>query len=181
MKTILFSETQKFRQLWLFALVGCVLGGSMAYLWWGWYRQVVGGLPFGNHPAPNGLLTMVVCVETLVCVLLGGLLLGMKLKVEADEEGLEIHFFPIKKLWIPYTAMERVQSREYRPLREFGGWGVKYSWDGKVKSFTMEGKRGVEIFLRDGTRILVGSRRSDELADQISGKVGSSVGVPRAE
>lgn len=177
MKQILFSETQKFRQLWLFALVGCVLGGSMAYLWWGWYHQVMGGVPFGNHPAPNGLLTLVVCLETLVCVLVGGLLLGMKLTVEADEEGLGIHFFPIKKLWIPYTAMEKVQARDYRPLREFGGWGVKRSWDGNTRSFTMEGNRGVEIFLRDGNRLFIGSQHSDELSGQMNRQLESS---PRA-
>jgi len=162
-----FSETQNFRQPWVFALVALVLGGSLVFLWHGVYQQAVLSRPFGNHPAPTNILLGVTCLETIVCVVIGTMMASMKLVVELGRESILIRFIPLKKTEISLGAIRGCLAREYSPLQEFGGWGWRRSWDGKVRAFTMAGRRGVELSLKDGTSVMIGSQRADELAEAI--------------
>jgi hypothetical protein len=51
-------------------------------------------------------------------------------------------------------------------VREYGGWGIK-GWSFKSVAYNISGDRGVQLTLRDGRRIMLGSRRPDELAQAI--------------
>ncbi len=163
MTTPVFSETQKIRTLWILPVL-LIFVGTLVFLWYGLYRQLVLGHPFGSHPAPNAFLIVIVVLETVVSFLICAFIASMKLVVEAHTEGLRVHFFPIKKLRIPYASIARLEARDYRPVKEYGGWGVKFSWSHKARAFTMSGHRGVELFLNNGERVMVGSQRADELA-----------------
>ena len=48
----LFHEVQHFRQLWLWALLLAIAALSI----WGTVQQLLLGIPFGNNPAPDGVL-----------------------------------------------------------------------------------------------------------------------------
>ncbi len=161
--TPVFSETQRIKNYWILP-VALVFAVTIAFLWYGLYRQVVLGHPFGNHPAPNGFLVAMVVLETLVCLAVCTFIASMKLVVEVRNDALSIHFFPIKKMQIPYASIVRFQARDYRPVKEYGGWGVKFSWSRNARAFTVSGHRGVEIFLDNGERVMLGSQRPDELA-----------------
>lgn len=52
---------------------------------------------------------------------------------------------------------------EYKPLRDFGGWGIKRTAGG-TQALTARGEEGVGIRLRGGERILIGSQRPERLA-----------------
>ncbi len=58
------------------------------------------------------------------------------------------------------TSIEVVQ---YHPLRNHGGWGIRFGRDGE-RILNARGDRGVRIQLRDGSKLLVGSQRAEELA-----------------
>src|SRR5690606_3576008 len=51
-EAMLFSERQRFTQWWMWLL----LLGSVAPLWYGVYRQVVQGRPWGTNPAGDAAL-----------------------------------------------------------------------------------------------------------------------------
>ena len=55
-------------------------------------------------------------------------------------------------------------ARRYRPLGEFGGWGIRGV--GAKRALNMRGSEGVELAVhrrgRDGT-VMIGSQRSREL------------------
>jgi hypothetical protein len=59
------------------------------------------------------------------------------------------------------------ETRTYRPILEYGGWGVRYSFVRKGWAYTVSGNRGVQLQLANGKRILVGSQRAEELARAI--------------
>jgi hypothetical protein len=61
----------------------------------------------------------------------------------------------------------RWEARTYRPILEYGGWGIRYSPFGQGCAYNVSGNRGVQLELADGQRILIGSQRAEELARAI--------------
>ena len=46
-------------------------------------------------------------------------------------------------------------------MKEFGGWGIRVAGDGRA--YNAYGNQGVQLILTDGSRILIGTQRPDEL------------------
>jgi hypothetical protein len=160
-----FSETQKFKQVWIWVLVTFVMGGALLYLWYGVYQQLYLGRPFGDHPASNVALVAGALFETIMCIVIVAILASIKMVVEAENDKIKIRFFPFKTMEILYGNIRNIRARDYSPLREFGGSGMRRSWNGTTKAFTLSGHRGVELTLRDGGQVMIGSQKADELAD----------------
>jgi hypothetical protein len=66
-----------------------------------------------------------------------------------------------------------VETRTYRPIRDFGGWGVRWAARGIV--YHARGKHGARLVLASGERVLIGSQRADDLARAIAERTGLSV------
>ena len=64
---------------------------------------------------------------------------------------------------IAADAIVGVEVIQYHPIRDYGGWGLRFTRDGE-RIYNARGDRGVRIRLRDGSRLLIGSQRSEELA-----------------
>jgi hypothetical protein len=90
----------------------------------------------------------------------------MKLSVRVDDEALHIRFFPLVKRHIRLEEIARWEARTYRPLLEYGGWGIRCGWKGMA--YNVSGNRGVQLELANGKRLLIGSQRPEELAEAIS-------------
>ena len=58
----------------------------------------------------------------------------------------------------------------YRALREHGFWGVRTTRDGE-RVLTARGDQAVRLFLSDGSRILIGTQRADDLAATIKSEM----------
>jgi len=109
-----------------------------------------------------------------VAVVVAVWLLRLKLVTEVRGDGLFICFV---WLWpertIPWDQIRSVETRTYRPLRDFGGWGVR--WDARGIVYHARGNRGARLVLASGERILIGSQRADELARAIAERTGLTV------
>lgn len=157
-RPILYREEQRFTQPWIWA----VLAVPGALLLWGLFRQAVLNRPFGNNPAPTWLLGAVVAFFGLLLVLFAVL----RLTVEVRESVLSVRFFPLLRKEIPLAEIAECEARAYRPIREYGGWGIKYGFK-RGWAYNVRGNRGVQLRLRNGKKILVGSQRAEELAAAI--------------
>ena len=91
----------------------------------------------------------------------------MCLDVEVRSDHLFIALGPIHlvRRRIRYSDVEAVSAVIYRPIREFGGWGVRW-WGGKT-AWTIRGNRAVKVELRSGKAVYVGSRYPQRLAGRI--------------
>lgn len=69
------------------------------------------------------------------------------------------------KTSIPFDDIVSLESVQYHPLLEFGGWGVR-GW-GKKKAWTARGDQAVVLTLADDRRIFIGSDRPHRLAERI--------------
>jgi len=162
----LFYEEQRFRQPWLWGLLGIGALLMMGLFGYGLYQQLYMGKPWGDKPMSDMAL---VIVALFVCILEGGILwlfYAMTLKVRLDSVNLYIHFTPFAKRTIPLSDIRHCEARTYSPILEYGGWGIRHSWR-KGMAYNAMGDRGVQMELKDGKKVLIGSQRAEELAAAI--------------
>jgi hypothetical protein len=155
----MFKEEQRFRQWWIWAIVLVVA----ALGWWGFVQQIVLGEPFGNNPASDWAVWL---LWVFVGLGLPALFAFIRLAIEVTADEVVIRYRPLLKRRILLADIERVNARTYKAVREYGGWGIK-GWSFKSVAYNISGDRGVQLTLRDGRRIMLGSRRPDELAQAI--------------
>jgi hypothetical protein len=87
----------------------------------------------------------------------------MKMTVKVDTEFLRNRYFPLWSKTVPLTEIVRWETRTYRPVLEYGGWGIRYG-AGNGWAYNVSGNQGVQLELANGQRILIGSQRAKELA-----------------
>ncbi len=148
-----FIEAQRFRQPLLLLVLALVAAPF-------WYLAV-GHFVFGAALEDPGALAVAWLVAG---VLVPALTLAARLVTEVAARGLRLRFPPFVTREIPFAEIRRVQARTYRPLREYGGWGVRWGGRGKM-AYNVSGHHGVEVELTDGRTVMVGSRRPAELAE----------------
>jgi hypothetical protein len=160
---ISFSETQRFTQVWLWLLVLLVA----AIGWWAFVEQIVLGREFGTHPAPDVLLW-------IIFILLGigfpFFFRSLKLVTELRDDHLRLRFSPICTRRVLYTEIKSAQARTYRPIVEYGGWGIRWSLKNGM-AYNVSGNMGVQLELTNGKRLLIGSQRADELERAIKSRM----------
>jgi hypothetical protein len=112
---------------------------------------------------------LVLVIWVLVGILIPLLFILTCLTVEVRRDALYYRFFPFHRSFhrIDYVDIESCEARTYRPIREYGGWGIRLSSRGKA--YNVKGDRGVQLVFTDGRRLLFGSQRADELASAING------------
>ena len=177
---VLFHEIQEFRRLWFAllilpgaaALVGIFGFGMYRQLGRGipfgftMYRQFGMGVPFGSDPMPDSLLWILGPIMILIGFSLIFLFLSMRLIVMVKKQGLFIRYVPFVNRRISFTDIQRCYAKTYNALREYGGWGIRGGK--KRRAYNVRGNRGVMLHFKDGTSLLIGSQKADELADAIT-------------
>jgi len=157
---ILFREVQRFRDVWWIMVL---VFGLAALQWWIFLGQIVGGVPVGSRPAPDGVVWLL--------LLLGGVglplfFLMLRLEVEVYPNAVAIRFVPLISRVIAQADIVAAEALTYRPLREFGGWGIR-GLGGRV-AYNVRGNQAVEVTLVDGRRVVIGTQRAAELAGAIA-------------
>lgn len=66
---------------------------------------------------------------------------------------------------VPFADIERLEVVEYRPLIDFGGWGVRRR-PGR-EAWTIRGNRALELELTDGTDLYLGSDTPERLLEEL--------------
>jgi hypothetical protein len=106
-------------------------------------------------------------VGALIVVAVGGLFAFARLVVEVDREWITVAF---RFLWptrrIPLSDVRRAAATKYRPLADYGGYGVRLGLRGWA--FNVSGDEGVVVEMRDGARLMIGSQRPQELEAAIA-------------
>lgn len=160
----LFHEEQRFRQPWLWALLVFICLVEIGLFGYGMVQQLVFGRPWGTNPMPDALLIVTGGAAILFSLGLLLLFLAMRLVTEVREGEMRLRFFPLHLREIVFRPeeLQRWEAVTYRPLRDYGGWGIRYGRQGKA--YNVSGSRGVRLEFRDGRHILVGSQRPEDLA-----------------
>jgi len=150
-----FKEEQGFTQVWLWAIVL----GIAAVQWYILIVQVFFKIPVGNNPSSN---IMAVIIWLLAGVMLPLFMYYCRLTIVVDSDGVKFRYFllHLKYRKIKFKDILNYESIKYKPLREYGGWGIRMGKNGIA--YTVQGNRGVMFKLKNGKQILLGSQRADE-------------------
>lgn len=160
-----FIETQSFNQLWLWLILGISGISTIGIFGFGFYKQIILGQKFGNNPMPNISLIIVFITTVIVFFLIFLLLRFAKLTTEIDENGIRFKFFPFHRKYKEYhwDMIDNCEVRKYSPLGDFGGWGIRYGFN--KKAYTTSGDKALQLRLKSGKRIFIGTQRAKELSD----------------
>jgi hypothetical protein len=155
----IFHEVQKFRQTWLWIITLPVAAALTSAI----VTQVIFGEPWGNRPLSNGGLLVTSLLAILFC---GGLILlfrSLRLVTEVRREGLFIRYYPFHRSFrrVPLERVVRHAVVTYKPLRNYGGYGIRYGLSGKA--YNVSGNLGVRLEFSEGRHLLIGSQRPEEL------------------
>jgi len=147
-----FIETQRFRQVWIWI----ILIGITASFGWGVVQQLILGKPWGDRPAPDILLVILFLLMAVMLLFF----YCIKLETEINETGIYYRFFPfqISPQKIEWSAINSATVIKYHPLREYGGWGIRYSF-GNKKAYSISGNQGLQLELKSGQRLLIGTQQ----------------------
>ncbi|MEX0291453.1 MAG: DUF6141 family protein [Flavobacteriaceae bacterium] len=156
-----FKEVQRFNQWWM-QLVNLSMVLLLGYLCYSWYFS-------GNtvdDVAPDNWILQLLVIGSIGITLL--LLLILKLRTEIDNRGIHYQFLPFhrNKKSIPWEEMESCRVRTYNAIREYGGWGFRASF-GNGKAYNVKGNQGIQIALKNGQKLLLGTQKMKEAAQVI--------------
>ena len=151
--SLIFCEKQKFSRLvrWLFIL------GPVVY--------VLILLSIVGKEWTQPLQTIVAVAGLTITISVTVLLWISKLETEVRSDGLYVRFFPshINFKKIAFEDISEYYAREYSPILEYGGWGIRFNMFGAGKAYNARGNKGVQLVLKNGKKLLVGSQKPQEL------------------
>jgi hypothetical protein len=133
-----FIEIQKIRQIWIIVLM--LLVNALAI-----YHFAFGSI--------------------LIVVFVDLLLVFFQLKTKINEKEISYQLLPFhlkEKIFI-WDEIAEANIRKYSPILEYGGWGYRYNFK-NGKAFNISGNMGLQLVLKNGKKILIGTNKPEELA-----------------
>lgn len=164
MENLKFEETQQFRSRFFWILLGTLLIFLMALMGFGFVKQIIIGKPFGIRPASDIQVIITTALVFLLNTLLILLFYFTKLTTLIDNDGIWIRYIPFmnKMKFVSWNQIKYVYIRKYDPIMEFGGYGLRYGFK-RGAAYNVSGRWGLQIILKNGKKILIGTKRPDDL------------------
>ena len=155
-----FTEEQRFRQRWLLVIIII----TCAIPWAGFIIQVILGYELGNNPAPDWIIIL---FWFLFGIGLPIFFYLARLITKVNQDGIYLRFFPLhrKFKFYSYDEIEKFEVRTYRPIYEYGGWGIRYGFGGMA--YNVYGNKGIQLTLNSKKKILIGTQNPDDFYQAI--------------
>jgi hypothetical protein len=152
MVSLYFKELQKVNLTWKWIF----FIGLYVLMLWALVEQFKVN---GDIPATISILFSLIILMLFNCIVI-----VMRLDTKIDETGISYRFKPFhsKPREIRWDVIADFYLRDYKPLREFGGYGIQRR-RGKGRAFTISGNKGLQLVLKDGKKILIGTQKPKEL------------------
>ena len=138
---LLFEEKQKFNQWWLWIIL-------LVF-------PILSIIPFNGNEINRYYVLIGLAIPSFFYFL--------ELRTFVTKVGLHYQFFPFhfKKHLIKIKEIEKIEALQYKPIAEYGGWGIRYGFKGKA--YNVSGNKGVKVHLSNKRNILFGSQKYKEL------------------
>ena len=154
-KKIHFREEQKFRQWWIWAIILLTTG-----VWfYSIIVQVIMGKDFGNNPGSDFFVVLIGILPIIIVYVF----LRIKLITVVDNEGVHYRFAPWQRKAKTITPddIKEYHVRKYRPIMEYGGWGVRKSIRKYGNAYNVAGNVGMQFELNNGKKFLIGTHKAE--------------------
>ncbi|MBZ9631945.1 hypothetical protein LB465_14240 [Salegentibacter sp. LM13S] len=143
-----FDETQSFRQWWLILIAIFCISLPFAF--------VIDDILEGQIKDYT-----IELITTLIILSVFIMLYNLRLYTRIDQKGIKtwwepFHLMEKEFLW---KDLEKVFIRKYRPLQEYGGWGIRGL--GKKRAYNVSGYTGIQLVNSNGG-FLIGTQKPIE-------------------
>lgn len=150
-----FKEEQRFTQTWLIVLIGFSI-----------FIPII--LVTKEYLKENTNMSTTEFVLTMGLILLSvAFIFTFKLTTRIDEKGIHYRFFPfhfsLKTIF--WNNITKAYVRNYNPIGEYGGWGLKGGFPiskKNGKSVSISGSIGIQLILKNNKKLLIGTQKENE-------------------
>jgi hypothetical protein len=173
MEKLLFTEEQRFRSTFVWLIMLPSWGVINVIFGIGINQQIILGKTWGDEPMSDlGLIGVTLGVNLLIIGILF-LMLKTKMVLQIRDTGLFYKYPPfiIREKKIGPEEIERYEVRQYKPLQEYGGWGIRQrnKWKRNIGvAYNVSGNIGLQIYLKNGKKILFGTQRKDAIGSAMA-------------
>lgn len=158
-----FTEVQRFTQIWMWVVI----------FFSDLFALGIGRLAaYDPKTSPTDRI-VVICLVSFVAALPIVLMLVMKMQVDVRSDSIALKFSPfhITPRIFELSTIASAEAVTYRPMIDYGGWGLRKNRQGDY-IYNVRGDRGVLLTFKDGKKLTIGSQRPDDLAREISQRLG---------
>ncbi len=146
---VLFQESQKFQQWWLWIIViGLVIVAASTFN----YSE-----PLENQITVDKVILTITAVGILV------LFLTLKLNTRITEDKIEVRYFPFVQKDFYWKELSSVQIIDYGFV---GGWGIRI-WTTYGIVYNVRGSKGLHIKIAD-KQYVIGTQKEEEMRSSIA-------------
>ncbi len=148
---MIFTEKQTYTRGWMLILLLFLI--SLVALPWIVYFQ--------------GIETDIVgaVIGSSIGFLLSVFFVTLSLHSRIDATGVHYQYKPVhrKERTIAWSEIQTVEVKTYRPLRDYGGWGLRFrGFDSKDILLNVSGRTGIYLVTKDGRKIMLGTQKAEE-------------------
>jgi hypothetical protein len=164
MEKILFSEEQQFRQWWLWVILVASLLVVIIPFFNGIYAQEILGKPYGDRPMSTAGLVVLGSFSLVIMGIVFFVFLRTSLKTKITNEGIFVAYPPLLNKWKKFVPedIQKYEVRTYKANWEYGGHGMK-SRRKYGQSYTVSGNVGLQLYFKNGKRLLIGTQRKQAI------------------
>jgi hypothetical protein len=98
----------------------------------------------------------------VLCILIA-VVTSMRMVTQIRDDGIYVKFPPFQPAYSRFVweDIQDIEVRKFNALAEYNGWGIKYGVSGK--GYVVAGDTGIQLTLRDQTRVLISTQRPEEV------------------
>ena len=157
----IFKEEQRFTQLWIIVLI---VSSTIVPI--GIYLN-----EYLKDPSKHSVGELMIFMSLMIAA--PCFIFIFKLATRIDDIGIHYKFFPfyLKFKMIPWKDIHKIYIRTYDPIGEYGGWGLRggFFWKKeKGKAINVSGDIGIQLELKDGKKLLIGTQKQSEVEAVLS-------------
>jgi hypothetical protein len=160
----LYTERQKFDKFltWVIIIVNVPI--MVVVLAVGYFEKFKTSASVNFHPMSGLELAIFTVIMLTLCIGTSLIFVISKLETEILQTGIRYRLFPfqIRFRYIPWEDVTRAYVRKYKPLGEFGGFGLRYSTK-NGRAVNVSGDMGIQLELKTGKKLLIGTCHPEEV------------------
>ncbi|WP_240007050.1 hypothetical protein [Pseudaquidulcibacter saccharophilus] len=114
---------------------------------------------------PVGAKMAVSLIMSIILGLVATMLFGFNLETKIDAKNISLKIPVLLKTKIAVADIISAEQFSYSPLRDFGGWGIRYGKGGIM--YNANGNQSVKLVMKDGKIIYIGTQKPEALINAL--------------
>lgn len=168
MDRVIFFESQKFDRKWIWTIFSILIGFVCIPFGLVWYLV----LSMTKH----SFIIIMVSIGFIPAVILLpiawylALICRMDTEVNRDSITVKCSLSPFNRMGVkyPFQDVETMYHRSCRPIKEFGGYGVRWGFGNNGRAFLVSGAEGIQLLLKGGGKVFIGSKKANHFIESVS-------------